>query len=331
MSAQQRLAICGYGRFGAALSELACEKGYRVSAFDPAAEVPAALRADSLESLCASAQTLLLCVPLELFDESLSALRPHLTEAHLVLDVGSVKSDPVRAMRDSLEGCSQWIGTHPLFGPTSLARGERPLRVVLCEGSEGSLAGARKLWEALGCECLEQSAEEHDRAMARSHALAFFLAKGLLEIRAGEGAAFTPPSFEAIEKTIDAVRSDAGHLFRSIQNRNPFAAEERARLIAALSRIDGALAQPASESQPATLDLPSLESPAARQKTGPELLSELDEELLALLARRSVLAARLSPEERKTALASIAGAGAGAVHSLSHEHRAVLVRLLGEA
>ena len=44
---------------------------------------------------------------------------------------------------------------------------------------------------------------------------------------AGEGAAFVPPSFKALARPIDAVRSDAGHLFATIQNDNPFAAAAR--------------------------------------------------------------------------------------------------------
>jgi prephenate dehydrogenase len=131
--------------------------------------------------------------------------------------------------------------------------------------------------------------------MARSHALAFFLARGLLEIGAGEGAPFTPPSFEAIANTIAAVRSDAGHLFRSIQNRNPYSAEERARLIQALRDVDQELRNPVStgpEDSPAAA-IPELEAPEGPERDTPELLAELDGELLGLLARRALLQARL--------------------------------------
>jgi hypothetical protein len=74
--------------------------------------------------------------------------------------------------------------------------------------------------------------------MAATHALAFFVAKGLLDIGAGEGAPFVPPSFGAMSRMIGAVREDASHLFATIQTANPFAAEARARLLSALETID---------------------------------------------------------------------------------------------
>jgi len=308
MSSPKRLAICGYGRFGAALAELALGRGYRVTAYDPTAAIPAELRASSLEELCAGNENLLLAVPLEHFEASLRALQPHLRSEHLVLDVGSVKLEPVRAMQELLGDDVDWLGTHPLFGPTSLARGDRPLRVVLTEGSAAGPSRARALWQDLGCECIEQSAETHDRAMARSHALAFFLAKGLLQIKAGEGAAFTPPSFEAIGKTITAVRSDAGHLFRAIQNRNPFAAEERDRLIDALRDIHAELKLPAGTSSPLSAQIPRLEEPDAKEPEAGALLAELDQELVALLARRMLLAGRLSPMDRSLQVEALAKA-----------------------
>lgn len=326
MSARQRLAVCGYGRFGAALAELAFEQGHTVTAFDPTSEIPADWKSQSLAELCSSSDVILVCVPIEQLDETLVALRPFLSNEHLVLDVGSVKSEPVAALERRLGNEVPWVGTHPLFGPTSLARGERPLRVVLCEGSAASLERARALWTSLGCECVEQSAEQHDRAMARSHALAFFLAKGLLEIQAGEGAAFTPPSFEAIEKTITAVRSDAGHLFRSIQNRNPFAKEERSRLIEALSRIDAALSQPDPQVEAVPDSIPALAQESPCHENAEALLAELDGELLSLLARRSLLEARIDESELEAANRELLDQATQ--RALATEQLAALSRLL---
>lgn len=308
---EKRIAICGYGRFGEALVELALEHEFIARAYDPSAKIAASLRVDSVAELCESAAVIILCLPIEYTEQALRSLRPHLSSRHLVLDVGSVKLEPVKALERVLGDEVDWVGTHPLFGPTSLARGDRPLRVVLCEGTDAAKQRARELWAALGCDSLEQSSEEHDRAMARSHALAFFLAKGLLEIRAGEGAAFTPPSFEAIGKTIAAVRSDAGHLFRSIQNRNPYAAEERQSLIEALTRIDEELTLPIAGPEPQAQADSILECSSSAEETPPELLADLDRELLALVARRARLAAKLTAKETAQAdQAMVAAAGA---------------------
>ena len=77
--------------------------------------------------------------------------------------------------------------------------------------------------------------------MAHTHALTFFVAKGMLDAGAGMEVPFAPPSFQAISRTIETVRSDAGHLFAAIQRENPFAAEARHQLLEALAGIDQAL------------------------------------------------------------------------------------------
>jgi len=131
------------------------------------------------------------------------------------------------------------VGTHPLFGPLSLARGERPLRTVICASAQHADAAqrARALYRDLGCEVIDQEPAAHDRAMASTHALAFFIAKGLVDMGVGEDMTVAPPSFQGLKNMLAAVRGDAGHLFAAIQQENPFAAAARARLLASLEDI----------------------------------------------------------------------------------------------
>src|SRR5262249_46743832 len=182
-------------------------------------------------------------------------LRPHLLERQrergkagvVVFDVGSVKVHPTAAFEDVLGDDIPWVGTHPLFGPLSLALAERPLRVVLCPAparyapAAAAAARGRELYQRIGCEIIEQTPESHDRVMAHTHALTFFIAKGMIDAGAGMEVPFAPPSFQAISRTIETVRSDAGHLFAAIQKENPFAQEARKQLVEALKNIDTAL------------------------------------------------------------------------------------------
>ncbi len=305
------VAIIGYGRFGRALAELCLEHDLSVVAYDPSATVPAALAAPSASAAVAGARVVVVAVPVARMRAALEELAPQVGAAELVLDVGSVKSIPIAAMEELLGDKVAWIGTHPLFGPTSLALGERPLRVVLCPNQRhpAALGLARRWFTSLGCEIIEQSADAHDRAMADTHALAFFVAKGLLDAKAGEGVAFAPPSFQAIARTIDAVRSDAGHLFRAIQHENPYAGAARRRLLDALHNVEdqlraevtprstGAEAGPSDTvasglGPPDPLAIPDLgtESPDLRQTR--ELIDAVDRELIELLTRRAALSLR---------------------------------------
>jgi prephenate dehydrogenase len=232
-------ALLGYGRFGQAFTDLLLQAGHRVRVFDPQAEVTDALAVSSAAEAIADANWVVLAMPVPKMHEALLELRPLLHPGQTVIDVGSVKLRPCALMGDLLGGQIPHAGTHPLFGPLSLARGERPLRTVLCTSAQHPDAGkrTRQLFESLGCEVIDQDPASHDQAMAETHALTFFIAKALVEMGVGEDLSMAPPSFLGLAHMLAAVRGDAGHLFAAIQRENPYASEARARLLDTLSAI----------------------------------------------------------------------------------------------
>jgi prephenate dehydrogenase len=288
------VAISGFGRFGRALADLLVEAGATVRAFDPVVDVPAGIRTASPAELVAAADIVVVATPIGEIGASLAALRPHLSGDQLVIDVGSVKRGPVAAMTAVLGADVPWAATHPLFGPVNIARGERPLRAVVCPNDLHPQAAerARRLYEQIGCLVVEQDADEHDRLMARTHALAFFVAKGLIDIGAGDDLPFAPPSFQALAQTIDTVRSDAGHLFLAIERDNPHAEDARQGLLDALTRVHTSLdeAEPITEGG-APLTIPDAPGAPELMETR-DLIDEIDAGIVELLARRRHLAAR---------------------------------------
>lgn len=238
-AALPRVAVLGYGRFGKAFVELLLQAGHPVQVFDPQATVPAELAAPSLVAATADASWIVLAMPVPQLRAALLALRPLLHAGQTVFDVGSVKLHPCTLMDELLGMDIPHLGTHPLFGPISLARGDHPRRVVLCPAAAHPQAAARagELFRALDCEVIVQDPASHDRAMAGTHALAFFIAKGLIDMGVDEAMPMAPPSFQGLQRMLEAVRGDAGHLFGAIQRENPFAAEARAELLAELTRV----------------------------------------------------------------------------------------------
>jgi len=299
------VALLGYGKFGQALGGLLDEAGLAYRALDPSAAVPEPRRAATLEALLEGAEQVVLAVPVPAIREALVALAPHLGPEQLVLDVGSVKVGPARAMAEVL-GERLWAPTHPLFGPTSLAHGERPLQVIVCSHPRAradAQGRARRFYERLGCRVLELGAEEHDRLMAETHALTYFVAKGFLDLGIEPAAEFAPPSFRAMARTIEAVRSDAGHLFAAIHRQNPFTAGVRARLLEALQAVHRRLEEGSDEDEvavPPPVVAPTSTRAGAELDEARRLIDEVDRELLELLARRGRLAVRAL--EAKTAL-----------------------------
>lgn len=286
------IGLVGHGRFGAALGELMSRGRLDWRAYDATRPVPAAHAAADLGALAAASDLIVLAVPVVALDAALRSLRPWLTPAHTVIDVGSVKVGPCALLDRHLGATIAHVGTHPLFGPLSLARAE-PLRTVLCPSPRHAAAArrVRALFESLGSSVVERSAEAHDRAMALTHVLAFFIAKGLIDIGAGEDLDLAPPSFRALAQAIDAVRADAGHLFTAIQRENPYAAASRERLLQALQTIDQRLA--ANNDAPAWPDETTLARPApSADPDARHQLALLDAELAALHQRRERLLQR---------------------------------------
>jgi prephenate dehydrogenase len=294
----ESVALLGYGRFGRALGQLLAEGGVPHRAYDPSVDIAPEYRARSVGDLVADASFIVVAVPVPAMRAALVELAPFVSDSQVVFDVGSVKVRPALALAEVLGHAIPWCGTHPLFGPVSLALAERPLRVVLCPAKAHPAAAARvrRLYEKIGCEVIEQSPEGHDRVMAHTHALTFFVAKGMIDAGAGMDVPFAPPSFQAISRTIESVRSDGGHLFAAIARDNPFAADARKELVQALASIDRALdaqvagADAGGASNPFSIPDLGARSPELRETR--EHIDGIDRAIVGLLAQRAQLAQR---------------------------------------
>lgn len=260
-------ALLGYGRFGQAFADLLQAAGHGVRVHDPHAEVPPALTGASLAATVAGADWVVLAMPVPLLGHALASLRPLLDPAQTVIDVGSVKEQPCALLDDYLGAAIAHAGTHPLFGPLSLARGE-PLRAVVCPSPAHPAAAARTraLFASLGCTVVTQDPATHDRAMARTHALAFFIARALVEMGVGEELSVAPPSFLGLANMLAAVRGDAGHLFAAIQRENPYADAAREELLQRLALIQRRL-RTGDEAMP--IPPPSETAPPSVAPAGP--------------------------------------------------------------
>jgi prephenate dehydrogenase len=303
--AKGTVALLGYGRFGRALGQLVADAGIEHRACDTTAAVPPEVRADSLAALVRDADFVVIAVPVPRIADALRDLVPHLRPSQVVFDVGSVKVIPAAILDRTLGDAIPWCGTHPLFGPVSLALAERPLRVVLCPSPRHPAAAerVRALYESIGCEVIAQTPEGHDRVMAHTHALTFFVAKGMIDAGAGMEVPFAPPSFQAISRTIETVRSDGGHLFTAIAGDNPFAGEARKHLVHALADIDRALdaqaaevaaghVAAAAESAAGEFAIPDLGARSPELKQTREHIDAVDREIVGLLSRRAQLQER---------------------------------------
>jgi prephenate dehydrogenase len=245
---KQTMGIVGFGRFGRfAASHL--RNYFDLSVFDRDDRLAEAqeigVRIESLQKV-AKSSIVLLCVPISQIRSVLMEIVPHLVENSLVVDTCSVKGYPVFQMETILPSHVEILGTHPLFGPDSAARGLQGKKIVLCPIRIRDLSTVKSFLNRLGLNVLISSPQNHDRLMASTQVIVQFLGRAFLEIGLTRQDMATP-GYETLINILDVVQNDTWELFRDLQTFNRFAKEMREKLIDSLTTVNQRLDQETSK------------------------------------------------------------------------------------
>jgi chorismate mutase/prephenate dehydrogenase len=214
----QRIAIIGgKGGMGRSLDTLFTDLGHEVSS----ADVDTELRP---EDAAANADVVIISVPIRETRAVIEQLGPRVRKDALLMDVTSIKTDPMEAMLASTE--ASVLGTHPMFGPgVNTYQGQR---VVLCPGrGDEWLDWARQMFTARGLVITETTPTEHDSMMAIVQVLHHFKTQvlGLALSRAGtpleETLRFTSPAYLLEAYVTGRHFAQAPELYGPIEMLNP--------------------------------------------------------------------------------------------------------------
>lgn len=148
--------IGGTGRTGQQFAKLFTAQGFHV-------QITGSKTQEKNRELVKTADILLFSVPLQSASEIIrSVCRYAKRKDQLILDVSSLKVDPVRAMQTAK---GEVIGMHPLFGPFTDPKGEE---VILCptRASKETEKSLTQLLQAMGFTVLRMTPKEHDALMA---------------------------------------------------------------------------------------------------------------------------------------------------------------------
>jgi prephenate dehydrogenase len=220
----------------------------RISAFDPGRDLAPlterwAVVAAPLREVAGN-DIVILAPPVQKIAELCRTIAGWVKPGALVLDVASVKEEPMQAMLELLPETVDVVGTHPLFGPQTGAAGIRNLRIVLVPGRGDRMPCVERfLRTELGLATLVSTAEEHDRQLAYVQGLTHLISRIIVEMQLPP-LEQTTATFETMMRMVDSVRYDSEELFRAIENRNRFVPETRALFFQAARVIEEALAQP---------------------------------------------------------------------------------------
>ncbi|MEM8607642.1 MAG: bifunctional chorismate mutase/prephenate dehydrogenase [Myxococcota bacterium] len=188
----KRVAIIGgAGGMGQSLETLFTDLGHEVMIADletPLTPVEAAKVAD----------VVLISVPIRETRAVIEEVGPHIRPEALLMDVTSIKTEPMEAMLASTE--ASVLGTHPMFGPgVNTYQGQR---VVVCAGrGDAWLDWVRTMFQARGLVITEATPEDHDAVMAIVQVLHHFktqvlgLALSGIGVPLEETLRFTSPAY----------------------------------------------------------------------------------------------------------------------------------------
>ncbi|MGB5810926.1 MAG: bifunctional chorismate mutase/prephenate dehydrogenase [Polyangiales bacterium] len=233
--ASKKVAIVGgAGGMGRSLSTLFADLGHEVLIADLDTELTprAAARA---------ADVVVISVPIRDTRSVIEELGPELRSDALLMDVTSLKSDPMDAMMNATK--ASVCGTHPMFGPgVNTYQGQR---VVLCPGrGDEWLDWVRQMFRARGLIIAETTPAEHDAMMAIVQVLHHFktqvlgLALSRLGVPLEETLRYTSPAYLLETYVTGRHFAQSPELYGPIEMLNP----ESERVTAAFREAAEALA-----------------------------------------------------------------------------------------
>ena len=188
----KRVAIVGgEGGMGRSLGTLFSDLGHEVLVSDLDTELTPVAASQE-------ADVVIISVPIRETRAVIEQVGPHVRQDALLMDVTSIKTDPMAAMLSATE--ASVLGTHPMFGPA--VHTYQGQRVVICPGrGEAWLDWARQMFSARGLVITETTPEEHDAMMAIVQVLHHFktqvlgLALSSLGVPLEESLRFTSPAY----------------------------------------------------------------------------------------------------------------------------------------
>ncbi|WP_128253754.1 prephenate dehydrogenase [Falsirhodobacter deserti] len=228
--------IIGFGAFGR-LAARSLSSHAEVLVCDPSPDARRCAQDAGLQTIgieeVGRAEIVILAMPVPALESCLRQLSPFLRSHQVVLDVCSIKEEPVRMMQALLPEGVEILATHPMFGPQSANDGINGHQIVTCpvRGRHWRCI-VRFLRQRLGLRVIIATPEEHDRQAALTQGLTHLLARAINGL--GTTPVIRTRSFDLIMEGLAMVRNDAPEIFEAVVHGNRHVASVRSNFIAAL-------------------------------------------------------------------------------------------------
>ena len=242
------LILGGTGETGSWFARYFKDKGFDVAVWGPSGKTDVAARlgvryATDMIKEAGQSDIVLLSVPIEKTVDVIHKVAPRMRPGSLLMDVTSLKSEPMKAMIKHAPQSVAVIGTHPMFGPTMpTLKGQTIILTPAVGRSETWLPRIRSLFESDGASIEVLDPEEHDEIMAVVQALTHFAYIGIgatlqaLDFDVEKSRKFMSPVYEIMIDFVGRILDQNPELYASIQ-KNPKAMKVRQTFIGECMRL----------------------------------------------------------------------------------------------
>ena len=211
--------IIGFGRFGKILSNI-LQRGFDVKVYDIKPERSLTnIEFVDLEKIIKE-QNIFISVPIRNFKNIITEISPKLKN-NTIIDVCSVKIEPVNNMLKLLPESVGIIATHPLFGPDSFNLNSK-LKMMMhsTRDNYGKFDFWKNYFLSQEIEIIEMSPDEHDLLAAKTQGITHFLGRVLKEYGINETKIDTQ-GFSELLDLVNQTCNDSWELFSDLQLYNP--------------------------------------------------------------------------------------------------------------
>ena len=228
--------VGGAGRMGRWLGRFLSAQGYTLDALDPKAEPGESARA----AAALPAADLVVCSTPPAATAALYSAWCAAPPKGVVVDIASIKTPLVEAIRRLRDAGGRLASIHPMFGPSAVLL--RGADVVVCDtGDAEATEIVERLFRPTTAHVVRLPLADHDRIMADLLSLAHVTAIAFALALPDREHPVRSTTFRALETLAAAVVRESPDVYYEIQAMNPHSAAALERLRAALDRIIAAV------------------------------------------------------------------------------------------
>ncbi len=242
--AKQTLGVIGVGAFGEFMLKHLIPY-FDVTAYDKSRDLSTIedtynISIGTLAGI-AACDVIILAVPVRALEQTLADIKPLLRVGQIVIDVCSVKCQPVAILEKHLPAGVEAVSVHPLFGPQSGKHGIHGLNITVC-----NVRGKREdcvrefLSGRLGLNVHAATPEEHDKEMAYVQGLTHMIAKVFVHMDVPKIHQQTK-TYSLLNDMVELIRYDSDELFMAIERDNPYVKDTTEKFFAAVRALEDKL------------------------------------------------------------------------------------------